>query len=412
MRDGWFCRSGVAVALLGALTACRTPSAPPPARPAPIARSATVPFALDHNRMIVDVELVRPDGSLRPARAWVDTGNQFFLLTESLASELGIAPAGGAEQGTQYGQGFAEEAPRVHLGGLPLDTAGIRSKILLGARAMPGVPAEVNLPASALRHDHVVFDYPARRLTVARPGALEPSGVAVPCKVNPDTGIFQLVATADGVPVELAVDTGSAYTWVSTALTSAWQSRHPEWPWATGAAGAANFFGFPFESGGTLMRLPELGIGSLVARGVGVLGLPQELFDWFAKKAAGPVVGLIGANVLKGFRLEVDYAAGVTWWTAGPPPQADDLDIVGLTLRPESDGSFTVAGVVQRGGAPAVAGVAAGDRLLRVDAIDTAGASMGAVADALRGVPGTRHTLVVERKGTRLTVEAEVVRLP
>jgi|WetSurMetagenome_2_1015567.scaffolds.fasta_scaffold08532_5 hypothetical protein len=376
------------------------------------ARSATVPFTLDHNRMIVEAEFVRPDGTTRKARAWVDTGSQYLELEEPLARDLGL-DVSGLKPGAAHDMAESSSpAPPVRLGGLPLQTEGITVKVSPGKGLLPGVPAEATLPASALRRDHVVFDYPAKRLTVARPGTLKPRGVALPCRVNPRTGLFMISAVLDGDTVQMGVDNGSAGTWVSDTLTAAWLARHPTWPRATGAAGSANFFGFPFETRGTLMRLPELGIGTLRARDVGVLGLPQGLFDWYSQKSAGPVVGFLGANVLEGFRLEVDFPNGMTYWEAGPPPGPSDLDIVGLTLRAEADGGFTVAGVVARDGKPAVAGVQAGDRLVRVGSLDTRGALMGAVVDALRGKPGEARTLVVERDGKHLTVEASVMNLP
>jgi C-terminal processing protease CtpA/Prc len=91
---------------------------------------------------------------------------------------------------------------------------------------------------------------------------------------------------------------------------------------------------------------------------------------------------------------------------------ARDLDIVGLTLRPESDGSFTVAGVVSRAGRPLVPDVLPGDKLLSVDALAAANAPMGAIVDALRGKPGAERLLVIERGGKRVTVRVPVVRLP
>ena len=97
-------------------------------------------------------------------------------------------------------------------------------------------------------------------------------------------------------------------------------------------------------------------------------------------------------------------------WEAGPPSAAGDLDIVGLTLRPETDGGFTVAGVATRNGAPAVAGIEAGDKLVRVDDVAVAGATMGTVARALRGAPGTNHRLVVLRDGKTISVNAPVTR--
>ena len=375
-------------------------------------RSVTVPFTLDHNRMIVDVEFVRPDGTIRTARAWVDTGNQFLMVGEALARDLGLDVARPKEGATQYPQMWASQTPRVRISGMPLDMQGVKTEVLSGARLMPGVPAEANVPASALRRDHVVFDYPARRLTVARPGVLRPRGVAIPCRVNVETGLFQVAATLDGESVQLGVDNGSAGTWVADSLTTAWRSRHPDWPHATGAVGSANFFGFEFEANGMLMCLPVLGLGPLRVSDVSLLGLDQSLFVWYSKKSAGAVVGFIGANVLKAFRLEVDYPNRMTYWEAAPPPDQGDLDIVGLTLRPETNGGFTVAGVATRDGRPAVEGVQPGDTLVRVGTLDATGATMGAVVDALRGKPGATRTLVIERAGKQSTVDAKVMRFP
>jgi hypothetical protein len=389
----------------------QTGAVPQGKAPGPL-RTTTVPFTLDHNRMIVELELVRPDGTVRTAQAWVDTGNQHLLVGRQLAQDLGLEASGAGEEGTQVAQVWATRTPGMRLGGVALDTAGIRTKILPGTGVLPGVPAEANLPSAVLLHDHFILDYPARRLTVARPGSLKPRGAAVPCQVNASTGLFQIAASVDGEIVQLGVDNGSAGTWVSRVLVERWQSRHPAWPHAVGAVGSANFFGFGFESGGVLMRLPELGIGPLTTRDVGVLGLDQSLFDWYSGKTAGPVAGFIGANVLVGFRIEIDLSHGMTYWEAGPVPPPGDLDIVGLTLRPEEDRTFTVAGVATRNGTPVVEGVQAGDRLLRIDSLDATGATMGAVANALRGRPGTAHALVIERAGNQITVVARVARLP
>jgi hypothetical protein len=160
------------------------------------------------------------------------------------------------------------------------------------------------------------------------------------------------------------------------------------------------------------MRLPELRFGELHARNVGVLGLPKELFAWYSGKSAGPVAGFIGANVLKGFRLEIDYPNRMTYWEAGPPPGADDLDTVGLTLRPEPNGTFTVAGVATKNGNPVVEGLQPGDGIVQVGPLAVAGATMGTVAEALRGTPGATRRLIVERGGKRLTMDAKVLRFP
>jgi hypothetical protein len=383
-------------------------------------RSATVPMALDHKRLTVEIAFQRADGSLRPARAWVDTGGTTVTVAEALARELGVdlsaMPAGS-------GQSFASKTPvpLMSLGGIPLDSAGMNLAVRSGRFALPGVQAECVLPARCLRRLHVVFDYPARQLTVAWPGVLTPLGTAVPCRVNPETGLFMVEATIAAEKIALGVDTGSAGTWLSDRKTAAWLARHPGWPHAVGAAGSTNFFGFPFETQGALLSLPGMTVGSLaIGQEIAVLGLDQKIFDWYSQKSAAPVAGFLGADLLARFRLEVDFPGQMTWWQpgpyrpapTGPSSTARDLDIVGLTLRPESDGSFTVAGVVSRAGRPMVPGVQPGDKLLSVDALDAANAPMGAIVDALRGRPGAQRLLVLERGGKRITVRATVVRLP
>jgi hypothetical protein len=373
--------------------------------------SATVPFSLDHNRMTVEIEFPRPAGGVRKARAWVDTGGTDLLMSESLARDLGIEVP--TFRTPDQSAPSPSRAPAMRVGGVQLDTEGMTVSVRAGRVALPGIEAECTIAPQCLRRLHVVFDYPAGRLTLARPGTLKPSGTPVPCRVNRETGLFMIDAVVDGQTLALGIDNGSAGTWVSDTLTAAWLARHPDWPHATGAAGSTNFFGFPFETLGALMRLPAVAIGAAPPVGdVAVLGLPQGLFDWYSRKSAGTVVGFLGAKVIARFRLEVDFPAQMTWWRPGPPPATRDLDIVGLTIRPESDGSFAVAGVVSRNGRPLVEGVEPNDRLLRVDRLDVTKVSMGAVIDALRGTPGATRTLVLERSGRRIVVQATVARLP
>ena len=374
--------------------------------------SAPVPFDLDHNRLFADVEFETPDGGRRTARAWIDTGNQFLIVTEDLAVDLGLDVSGFDQNDPGRPIKSASTAPTIFLGGFPLSVDGVDVEIARASGIWTAVPAEINLPASVLRDLHVIFDYPERRLTVARSGQLEPRGFEVPCRVNPETGLFQVAMTIDGETVELGVDTGSAGTWVSENLTRSFQEKHPDWPHATGAVGPANFFGFDFELTGTLMKLPEILIGDARVTDSAVLGIDQGIFDWYAMKSAGPVVGILGANVLRKFRLEVDYPHHMTYWEPGLTVGSADLDIVGLTLRPEVDGSYLIAGIVRQNGELTAQGVEPGDVLRRVGSLEADGATMGTVIEALRGMPGELRLLVIERDGERIEVEATVTRFP
>jgi hypothetical protein len=43
--------------------------------------SATVTMTLDHNRMTIELELLRSDGTWRSTRAWVDSGGTDVIVS-------------------------------------------------------------------------------------------------------------------------------------------------------------------------------------------------------------------------------------------------------------------------------------------------------------------------------------------
>jgi len=274
---------------------------------------------------------------VRRATAWVDTGNQYLIVVEGLARDLGLDDSLLGDAESEHSVESTSPAPAMSIGGVALTAEGIEVRVRSGTWVQNGVPAEMFLPASALRNLHIVFDGPGRQMTLAPPGVLTPRGEPVPCRVNRETGLVMIEATVAGEPVPLGVDTGSAGTWVSRVVAEGWPDRYPDLAWAVGAAGSANFFGLPFEAQGALTSLPEIGIGGIRVPDVAVLALGQDLFDWHSEKSASAVSGFIGGNVIDRCRLEIDWQGGMTWRELGPVPAERDLDIVGLTLRPVSD---------------------------------------------------------------------------
>jgi hypothetical protein len=169
------------------------------------------------------------------------------------------------------------------------------------------------------------------------------------------------------------------------------------------------------ETEGVLLRIPEVSLGSLEVKDVGALAvgagrlLPGnvDLFDWYSRKNAVAVIGWVGGNVLKAFRLTIDYPHGTTYWLKQADPDSHDLDQVGLTLR-YANHSFVIARVATKNGKATVDGVLPGDRLIKVDQLDVNSATWGAVYDALHGKPGQARSLTLERNGRRFSVDAKV----
>lgn len=380
--------------------------------------AVTVPVILDHNRMLVDAEIQRKDGSWRTARLWVDTGNPDFFISEDLARDLGI-DLSAAERTLEGHTQPLEIAPPagIRIGGMPISLAEVRSQVLFTpAWLFSTTHSDANLPSTVLRHYQIVFDYPALLLTIGRPGGLIARGIRVPASVNPQTGIVQIDATIGGDSLSFALDNGASFSFVSDDVFDRLSQSHPDWPRSEGALGCANIWGWwPAEPQWPLMRVPEIRWGPVPLVGVAVVGLPKifpngiGLGTWYSQKTARPVDGILGPNAFKALRVEIDYAGGAVYFDKGAPVDISDMDLVGLTLRPEADGGYSVIGVAMKDGRPSVKGVEPGDRLLQVGDLKTNGATMGTVVDALRGKPGDIRRLVLERKGRQFSVEAQVL---
>ena len=378
--------------------------------------TGTVPFIFDDNRVFAELAFVRPDGNLRKAFAFVDLGTPVMVIDERLRTELQIDK----QKFLSFRMGDFE---------VQVDSSTVETDKDLGTTGRDGkrnVPVEAVLSGSVLKNYQVVFDYAKRTLTIAKPDALKGNGEAVPCRVNPKTGLISVTAVIADQSYALAIDPGSAYSWIRNDVAQRWVKAHLNWKRGTGAVGEANMQTRTdgAEVGAIILRLPEVRLGSLQLKQIGVLGIapaappfppaPGEnkvqgnFFDWYSKKAPEPVIGWIGGNVLKGFRLMIDFPSQTTYWEREDDLDPHDLDQVGVTLEKRNDGYF-IAGIAEKDGKPTVDAVRVGDKLIQIDKIAVADATRGAVFAALHGKPGTVRMLTVERDGEQLTLPAKVL---
>jgi len=401
-----------------------------------------VPMTLDHNRMVVTAEIQRQDGSWRPVRLWVDTGNPEFFLSEALARDLGL-DLSAAGEGAAGGALEVAAPTSVRLGGMALDFQGVTSRVMFEPRWLfDTMHNDANLPSTVLQRYHVIFDYPKAALTIAQPGSLTPRGARAPASVNRTTGIVQLDAVIAGEAFSFALDNGASYSFASAETITRLSDQHPDWPRCVGAVGCANIWGWwPREGAWPVLRVPELEWGGVRLTGVGLVGLPAffpggtTVGASYSRKTARPVEGFLGPNAFKAFRVEIDYADSAVYFapddgtaahartdagtgthaaaqaSSGTQDDTHDMDLVGLTLRLGTDGRYLVIGVAEKNGQPTVAGVMPGDVLLEVGGLNATGATMGSVVDALRGNPGDVRTLVLERDGMRIVVDARIERI-
>jgi len=366
--------------------------------------AGTTTFIFDGNRMYAELDFVRVNGSIRRALAFVDMGSTSMVLRETLFNDL------------QLDQ---NKPLRFRVGGLSVEVPG---KEVISETSKPrrsDLKVEAMLGAGILQRYQVVIDYQKRTLTLAEPQTLKPHGIPMPCHVSAKTGLIGVDASIDGKSYPVTIDNGSAYTWFRQTTAKHWLGSHPDWERGIGAVGPSNMMmsGDTTETEGILVRIPEVSVGPLTLKDVGALAAGPsknfpgnlDLFDWYSQKNVGPVIGWIGGNVLKGYRLTIDYPNQMTYWLKQSDSEVHDLDQVGLTLRSEH-GEFVVAAVASKNGTPAVEGVLPGDRLVRVGDLELGTATWGQIYESMHGKPGETRSLVLERNGNQLTVAAKVMR--
>jgi hypothetical protein len=380
-------------------------------------QSGTVPFIFDDNRIFAELEFVRPDGTLRKAVAFVDIGTPQLVLEQSLGKELELENAKQAV---------------LHIGDLEIEipVSDVQTDTGLGMTGPDGkrtLKVEAVLPGSVMKNYQVTLDYAKRSLTMARPDTFKPTGDAVPCRINAKTGLVSVTAKVDGHDYPLAIDCGSAYTWVRHDIAARWIAEHRDWKRGVGAVGEANMQVRPdgAEARAVIMRVPEIRLGSLLLDEVGALGVERaappippgpgeqivhgNFFDWYSKKAPEPVIGWIGGNVLKNFRVTFDFPRRTIYFEPQNKVDYYDLNQVGVTLeRRDGQQGYFIAGVALKDGRPTVDGVVVGDRLVKIDDLDVSIATRGAIFAALHGEPGSVRMLVLERDGQQLTLPAKV----
>jgi len=382
-------------------------------------KSVTIPFILDHNRMLVDAEMQKKDGTWQKVKLWVDCGNPTLSLSEPLARDLGM-DLSATDNVSEKPASIGVATPAIRIGGMKLDAQETKTKVMFQPFWLfSTMHNDANLPSTILKKYHVVFDYPNRQLTIAEPGSIQPIGIPSLATINPDNGIIQLDASIDNTKLSFALDNGASYCFISEDKLSFLKDKNPSWPTMTGTAGCANMWGWwpAGEQDFQVVRVPNFLWGKEVLQNVGLVGVPKfspegpTLGEWYSRKTVNPVDGFLGANALKNYRVEIDYSHSKVYFWKGSETGNKDMDIVGISVGQLADGSYQVVGIVKKDGKPVVEGISPGDILTSIGEMNVKGKTMGTVVNALRGIPGDIRILQLEREGKQLRVETKVTNM-
>ncbi len=370
-------------------------------------KHVTVPAAIDHNRVIINADLFLPNGSAETVRAWVDNGNPDLYISRRLATLLNLAVTCGNQE-------CSSPSPKeIVIGGMTIPLSQVKeAKIPLkpvsaAAVLAPGMAVEMNIPASILRNYDVLINFPEHRFSIGAPGTLHFRGSSEKVRVT-ENGLIQVPSQFENKKYNLALDVGSSISFLSEELFDKLASEHPDWPRMTGAVGSANVWGAEAETNWKLMRIDRVQFGPLFLTDVPFVAASKPTMDFFEKRAGMATLGLLGSDMLLGYRVGLDYAHSTVYFDIGKMTRFPEFDVIGLVLRPEDNGRYTILSVAEFEGKPSVVGVQAGDELIAVDNIPVHGSTMGQLWAMLGGTPGQERKLTIERAGKQLVVPAKV----
>jgi hypothetical protein len=392
----------------------------------------TVPMTVDHNRVVINVEIPLPDGSTQRVRAWVDNGNPDLYMSQRVANLMGLTVSCKG----QICSGRANPqvaALNILIGGMKISFPATKDvTVPVGMSVIaPGMDAEINIPSTVLRHYDVLIDFPGHKFSIGAPGNIHFRGEAAKVQLDANSDLIQIPSKIENKKYNLGLDLGSSISFLSFELFDKLSTAHPDWPHMTGAVGPANLWGSAEETTWKVMRVDRVQYGPLFLANVAVVEFPTDpmktdgmnkdrmnkdrlyknRIDLFAT-AAGSPIGVVGSNALLNYRVGLDYTHSTVYFEFGRMFNFPEFDVIGLTLRPENDGRFTILGVVDFDGKPSVPlgpdGVQPGDHLIAVDGIPVQGSTLGQVWNMLGGTPGQQRILTAERQARQFQVAATV----
>ncbi len=392
----------------------------------------TVPMTVDHNRVVINVEIPLADGSTQRVRAWVDNGNPDLYMSQRVASLMGLTVFCDG----QICAGRANPqviALAILVGGMKITLPVAKEvKVPAGIPVIAsGMDAEINIPSTVLRHYDVLIDFPGHKFSIGAPGTIHFRGEAAKVQLDANSDLIQIPSKIENKKYNLGLDLGSSISFLSSELFDKLSTAHPDWPHMTGAVGPANLWGSAEETTWKVMRVDRVQYGPLFLANVAVVEFPTDpmktdgmnkdrmnkdrlyknRIDLFAT-AAGSPIGVVGSNALLNYRVGLDYTHSTVYFEFGRMFNFPEFDVIGLTLRPENDGRFTILGVVDFDGKSSVPlgpdGVQPGDHLIAVDGIPVQGSTLGQVWNMLGGTPGQQRILTAERQARQFQVAATV----
>jgi len=375
----------------------------------PCPNSNGEPMTVVGNAPVVTLDLSRWDGTKRPARFVFDSGGGAIILDESLAEDLGLKPTG--EPIEEAGARFVPASlPTAQFGPVLVSLSTSQAFLHPGKNSFDTRERiEGLLPGKALEPYQVVLDYPRERFTIAPSGCVTHRGLKVPSPFLPASGHPRIDASIDGKSYGLLLDTGSRVSLARRSLLESLSAAHPTWPHSTGASGTADMPGGNGEE--FLLRVPEVTWGAFQIKNVLFVSRPDETYSPSSFETPGEITGALGGNVLKSFRMEIDYPHGTTYLEQKARNAGDDMNSVGLVLDVDAANNLIVRAISSTAAALTMSNVHPGDQIIEIDGKRETPWYLVDASNALSGAVGETKKLVIRRAGKEIQTIARVAHI-
>lgn len=327
-------------------------------------------------------------------------------MDESLADDLGLQSAG--DPITDEGARFVPTVPPViQFGSTPIVLTSSKAFIHLGESSFDTRErVEGLLPGKALEPYQLILDYPMRLFSIAPDGCVPHRGERVESTFVPTSGHPEIRVVIGGAKYELLLDTGSRTTLAGRGLLENLSATHPSWPHSVGASGTADMPGSDGKE--LLLRVPELIWGSFHVRNVLIVSRPDATYSPDHYETPEPIVGALGGNVLRSFRVEIDYPHGETYLEQSTEKTGKDMNSAGLVLDVNTAHQLVVRAVATSAAALTKRNVRPGDVILDIEGKRENPWTIVEASDALAGTEGKTKHLVVRRGGKVLSIEVVI----
>ena len=368
---------------------------PPASPPAPAGLPVTLPVRFSQREIFVEVKL-----NGREYLMMLDTGAGITVVDQPVAEALRLPPGETFNLLGASGPGAASvtRLASLQMGSVTLRDVQVAVTDLGLIRLIGGSRFGGILGFNALNRFRVTVDYHRRTVTLERPGGELPPGRAITTEFFGATPMLE-VEVEDIGKVPMLLDTGAAMSILPAESGQQWQPYRPASLGLTlGVGGAGNVpraarAGFVRLAGETI-RGVTLMFSSPAPKGAPVQILSEAGF------------GLLGNNLLRHFRLTIDYPMRTVVLQRMPQPAAmDDAATVGIVLDLTAQ-SAKVAGVTPLSAAWE-AGVERGDEVLAVDGRSTRGVPPSEVQKWLAGAEGTFKRILLQRGERRWQVQLQ-----